>query len=311
MRTTLKIYRDLRALEVLEDFPPTAVALGLFDGVHLGHRAVIKAAVEQKKNGLTPAVFTFSTHEAIPSSKGNLAYICTDTDRLALLASLGVEIVFMPEFEDIRTQSPHAFIQTMLHKQFRAKYVSCGFNFHFGARGAGDTALLTEQCPHYGITTEVLPEMLLNGKTVSSTEIRSLLQNGAVEQANLLLGEPYFITGEVVHGKTLGRTIGFPTANQLIAPGRTVPRHGVYVSTTEIDGKIYRSVTNIGVKPTVLGQRAPLCETYVIGYEGDLYGKNVKVSFYFFLRPEQKFADLKTLQAQIQLDKQAAQSYLL
>ncbi len=189
----MRIYRDLKALEQTV-LPPTAVALGLFDGVHLGHRAVIEAAVNQKKNGLTPAVFTFSTHEATPSSKGKLEYICTDNDRLAMLEALGVEIVFMPEFEDIRTQSPLAFIHTMLNKQFDASYVSCGFNFRFGANGAGNIPLLRRECKACDIRVEVLPAMELNGIPVSSTEIRALLGEGKVEQANALLGFPYFIT---------------------------------------------------------------------------------------------------------------------
>ena len=304
----MKIYRDLASLIQCADLPKTAVALGLFDGVHLGHRAVIKAAVDQKKNGLTPAVFTFSTNYDTPASKGNLEFICTDSDRLAILESLGVEIVFMPEFEEIKGQTPIEFISDTLCDKFRAGFVSCGFNFHFGAKGAGTTELLAKECSVLGIALSVIEQKKSDGDTVSSSRIRKLLGEGRVEEANTLLGRRYFISGEVVHGFSIGNTIGFPTANQEIAVNRLVPKHGVYATLTEIDGRTYRSVTNIGIKPTIAGKRWPLSETHIIGYDGDIYGKSIKVSFLSFLRPEQKFSGLEQLKAQIVKDTDHALS---
>lgn len=297
----MKIYRNLASIPVLS---PTAVALGLFDGVHLGHRAVIQAAVRQKENGLTPAVFTFSTHQSAPSSKGALRYICTDSERLSLFESLGVEVVFMPEFGEFQSMSAPEFIRDLLGKRFCASFVSCGFNFHFGAYGAGDTALLRDVCDESGIRAQVIEPFTYDGAPVSSTRIRALLEQGELATANILLGAPYFVCGEVVHGFAIGHTIGFPTANQLIDKNRVVPKHGVYATLTEVDGKVYRSVSNIGIKPTISGSREPLCETHIIGLSEDLYGKNIRVSFLEFLRPEVKFSGLDELKKQIALDRQ-------
>lgn len=302
------VYRDPEVLRQQCDLPKTAVALGLFDSVHLGHRAVIRAAVEQKKNGLTPAVFTFSTLTETPASKGNLEYICTDSDRLALLESLGVEIVFMPDFEEIKHQTPKEFIQETLYGTFHAAFVSCGFNFHFGAKGAGTTELLAAECAALGMDLTVIEPKTFGGETVSSTRIRKLLHEGDLQTANRLLGRRYFISGEVMHGFSIGNTLGFPTANQEIAVNRLVPKHGVYATLTEIDGTVYRSVTNIGIKPTIAGKRWPLSETHIIGYHGDIYGRNIKVSFLEFLRPEQKFSGLEQLKEQILQDTLRASS---
>lgn len=299
----MKIYRDL---DSIVEVSQTAIALGLFDGVHLGHRSVIKAALLQKENGLTPAVFTFCTHYASPSSKGKLEYICTDEDRLSLFESLGVEIVFMPEFSDIQGVTPEKFVSEILVKKFGAKFVSCGFNFHFGAKGAGNIDILKTECAACGITAEILAPLNRDDVPVSSTIIRGYLREGKIEKANELLGSPYFISGEVVRGNAIGHTIGFPTANQIIKPYRIVPKHGVYATTTTVDGVCYRSVTNIGIKPTISGQREPLSETHIIGFDGELYGKNIRVSFHSFLRPEVKFSGLEALKAQIALDKQNA-----
>ncbi len=300
----LKIYRDIPSLS--NQIPKTAVALGLFDGVHLGHRAVIGAVVQQKKHGLTPAVFTFSTHQSTPSSKGSLSYICTDTDRLSILESLGVEIVFMPDFEDIKDQSAYDFVHDILKCRFNAGFVSCGFNFHFGAKGVGNIDILQNECLSSGIALHITDPMTYGGDPISSSRIRNLLLEGKIEQANILLGAPYFISGEVIHGFSVGHEIGFPTANQAIQPNRIVPRHGVYATLTEIDGKTYHSVTNIGLKPTIAKIDSPLSETHIIGYDGDLYGKNIKVIFRSFLRPEQKFSGLDALKDQIARDKQCS-----
>ncbi len=301
----MKIYRSIAEIPK-ETLPKTAVALGLFDGVHLGHRAVIGAAVAQKKNGLVPAVFTFSTHNSAPCSKGKLLYICTDSDRLSLFEALGVEIVFMPEFEEIKAQTASEFVEDTLAGRFKAGFVSCGFNFHFGAYGVGNTEMLLRQCAARKIGVNVSDPLCADGGTISSTRIRKLILSGDMETASDLLSENYFISGIVVRGEMLGRKLGFPTANQEIAPDRVVPKHGVYLTVTEIDGISYPSITNVGVKPTIAGVRRPLAETHILDFNSDLYGRKIKVLFLRFMREEKKFADLSALKAQIDSDKESA-----
>ncbi len=300
----MKIYRSIA--EIPEDtLPRTAVALGLFDGVHLGHRAVISAVTAQKKNGLVPAVFTFSTHNSAPYSKGKLLYICTDSDRLSLFESLGVEIVFMPEFEEIKAQTASEFVEDTLAGRFKAGFVSCGFNFHFGAYGVGNTDILLQQCAARGIGVNVSDPLCADGGTISSTRIRKLILSGDMETAKDLLGAAYFISATVVRGQMLGRKLGFPTANQEIASNRVIPKYGVYLTAAEINGKCYPSITNVGVKPTIAGDRRPLAETHILDFNDILYGKTIKVSFIRFMREEKKFADLAALKMQIESDKAA------
>ncbi len=281
----------------------TAVALGLFDGVHLGHRAVIDAALAQRENGLTATVFTFEPECVLRKSGGSSGYIYTRTEKEILLREqIGVDDIVSPPFEQLCSLSGEKFTREVLSGQLNAAYVCCGDDFRFGRNAACGARELTDYGRRYGFEVEVVSPVEYGGSAVSSSRIRELLQSGDITAANELLGSAYFINATVTDGNHIGRTIDFPTINQEFAEGQLVPRYGVYSTHANVGGRVLPSVTNVGVKPTVGGVDRPLAETHIIGYSGDLYGKNVDVCFSGFIRPERKFGSLDELKAQIAAD---------
>lgn len=281
----------------------TAVALGLFDGVHLGHRAVIDAALAQRENGLTATVFTFEPECVLRKSGGSSGYIYTRTEKEILLREqIGVGDIVSPPFEQLCSLSGEKFTRGVLSGQLNAAYVCCGDDFRFGRNAACGARELTDYGRRYGFAVEVVSPVEYGGSAVSSSRIRELLQSGDITAANELLGSAYFINATVTDGNHIGRTIDFPTINQEFAEGQLVPRYGVYSTHANVGGRVLPSVTNVGVKPTVGGVDRPLAETHIIGYSGDLYGKNVDVCFSGFIRPERKFGSLDELKAQIAAD---------
>ncbi len=286
---------------------PTAAALGLFDGVHLGHRRVLALARAQAANGLKPCAFTFEA-ESIATKRGTtLQYLYPTAHKCSLLKECGMERVYHPPFAQIREMDGEEFVQKILLHRFSAQYVCCGEDFRFGRNAAWNVQDLQNFGAQYGFAVEIAEDVCADGQRVSSTRIRQLLQNGEIGQANALLGAPYTIVQTVTHGAQLGRTIGFPTINQVFAEGQLVPKFGVYASETNVDGVIYPSLTNVGRKPTVQYDGMPLAETYIIGYAGDLYGTQLPVSLRRFLRPEMKFDSVEALTAQMQRDLQECQ----
>jgi riboflavin kinase/FMN adenylyltransferase len=284
----------------------TAVALGLFDGVHLGHRAVIAAAMAQRENGLSASVFTFEPECALKKTGGSSGYIYTRTEKEILLYDqIGVDDIISPRFESLCGLSGEEFAEEILCRQLRAAHVCCGDDFKFGKSAACGAQELIRFGKRFGFEVEVVGAVEYNGSIVSSSRIRELLLGGDIAAANELLGSAYFISATVTDGNHIGRTIDFPTINQDFAEGQLVPGYGVYSTFTNVGGRVLPSVTNVGVKPTIEGVRRPLAETHIIGYNGDLYGKNVDVSFKSFIRPEMKFSSLDELKAQINADIQA------
>ena len=286
---------------------PMAVALGSFDGVHMGHMDVLRQAAARKQEGLRTAVFTLS---GLIGNAKPVKRLISDARQEELFQGLGFDFLYRVDFASVRHMSPEAFVRDILHEKLQAKVVCCGFNYHFGCKGAGDSALLTRLCAEYGIHTVVVPPRTCEGAPVSSTRIRALLEDGDVAAVRRLLGRPYAIAFPVVHGRKLGRTIGLPTINQPIPADYVLPRFGVYASSTVIDGRRYHAVTNVGVKPTV-GSDGPLAETWIIGFSGDLYGRTVPVELLAFLRPEQKFASVEALRQQIVRDGAEAEKMLI
>lgn len=280
----------------------TAVALGLFDGVHLGHRAVLKLACGQRKNGLIPAVFTFEPQSVSYKTGGAQGFIYGRQYKHRLLDKCGIERILSPEFEKLRTLSGEEFAETVLKQQFNAAFVCCGRDFRFGKNASCGTEELAEICGRLGIEIQTAEDVVCDGENISSRRIRTLINEGNIRRANELLGEPYTLSGEVVDGNRIGRTIDFPTANQNFLSGQLVLRYGVYKTVTCIDGTRFPSVTNVGVKPTISGTRAPLAETHIIGFSGSLYGRTIDVSFIDFIRPERRFDSLDALKKQIHAD---------
>lgn len=286
---------------------PRAVALGIFDGVHIGHRAVIlrAAGVEIPNAGhVTSAVFTFTQPPwALP--KDSAWELVSREQKETVLEGLGVEEWIQIDFNAIRNFTPEEFVRDFLHEKLDARRVCCGFNYHFGKNGAGNAETLTKLCDPLGIEVEVVPAVMVDGQPVSASRIRRLIESGEVEEAAKLLGRPFTIDFEVVGGRKLGRLLGTPTINQPLPAHFVRPRYGVYATSVEVDGRVTHGVTNVGIRPTV-GSDGPLAETWIAGFDGDLYGRRVPVSLIKFLRPEQKFASVEDLQKQILKDAKEA-----
>ncbi len=280
-----------------------AVALGLFDGVHLGHRRVLMNTLGAE--GLVSAVLSFGDGAA--ALKTDAVKLCSPTYTASLFESIGIEDWFQADFEAYRELSPEAFVEQVLVSQLGAKRVCCGFNFRFGKGGKGDVACLMALCEAHGIELVVASELCDEGGTISSDRIRRLIEAGEVQIASRLLGHPFVIDTPVSHGQALGRTLGSPTANQVLPAGFVMPRFGVYMSTAVIDGRTYYGVTNIGVRPTV-GAPSPLAETWFDGFEGDLYDRPLEVVLTRFLREEMRFASVEELKTQILADRDHARA---
>ncbi|MDE5835099.1 MAG: bifunctional riboflavin kinase/FAD synthetase [Ruminococcus sp.] len=295
-----------------------AVALGLFDGVHLGHRAVLDIALKQEKNGLQPAVFTFNPTAVLRKTSGKDGYIYTHIHKYETLwkygrykeYGFGFYAINSVQFEELCGISGKEFAENILVKKLNAEIVCCGNDFRFGKNASCGVEDLRAFGKKYGFEVQTAEAVKINNIIVSSGEIRRCLVNGEIEKANTLLGEPYNIYTTVVHGNKIGRTINFPTINQNYSKGQLVLKYGVYFTTTYINNKKYKSITNIGVKPTIAGKRTPLAETHILDFSGNLYGKNIKVEFNKFIRPEMKFSSVEELREQISRDIAEVRSFM-
>lgn len=282
------------------------IALGFFDGVHLGHAALLKKArQEADKLGCKAAALTFENHpdEVIFGRKTPLINTLPQREQL-MRKEFGMDEVLTLPFDTAMMRMPwQQFAKEILLERFDAAAVVCGHDFTFGHRGEGNAAglqeLLKERC-------HVVEAVQLDGEVVSSTAIRAYLQEGKVERANQMLGRSHFLTGCVIHGKHLGRKIGIPTANLLLPEGVVVPRYGVYAS--YVNGIM--AVTNIGVRPTLDDGEAPTIESRLLGFDGDLYGRSIKVEILHYLRPERKFSCVEDLKNQILLDTEKTENLL-
>ena len=283
-------------------------ALGFFDGVHLGHQALLKACRDLAEDmGCETAAITFENH---PKSlfSGPIPLISTVSDRCQLLHLYGIYFVYVyPVRQDVMGKSWEAFLEELL-EEGAAGFV-CGHDFRFGAGGRGDAALLCGFCKERDLPCVVLPEQTLDGVRISSTYIRRQIESGDMATAVRFLGHPHLLTGTVVPGKQLGRRLGFPTANLHLPEGLTIPRFGVYACRCRVDGRLYAAVTNVGTRPTVSGSGITV-EPWILDYEGDLYGREITLEFHRFLRGEEKFPSLEALREQILRDAEATRAEL-
>ncbi len=279
---------------------PCALALGMFDGVHLGHRRVISETLSQK--GLLSAALTFKTNEQKPLKKQNQPYIMTFENRVNMLCSMGLDMLFALNFDEIKQLSAEEFVKDILSLTLNAKIVCCGEDFRFGKNASGDINTLKELCKPLGIEVRVVPKLMDSNLPISSTRIRKYLKDGDIKAANRLLGYCYYIKGEVIYGNRLGRTINCPTVNQKISPNICQLKFGVYASYAIINGKKYPAITNIGVKPTVNEGNKPLAETHIIGIDKDLYGDIIRIELFDFIREEKRFGSFEELAGQILSD---------
>lgn len=282
----------------LESPLPSAVAVGFFDGVHIGHQAVIKRASEFKSDGLATCVFSFSTSLAAPAAKRGALLLQTPSLKQKTLKAIGADILLTPDFKNFMGLSPKQFAEDILVKGLGARVVCCGYDYHFGKGASAGADELAALLKPFGADLIKVGAVLQGGSPISSTRIRAALNAGDIGEANAMLGRPFAIDFVVEHGKTLGRKLGFPTANQHIPAGFATPRFGVYATGVTINGKKYAAVTNVGVKPTV-GSDCVSAESYILDWDGDIYGQNIETEFYTFLRPEQKFESLEALKTAI------------
>lgn len=273
----------------------TVYALGFFDGVHLGHQALLRACRQLAGElGAEAGVLTFSGHPQSLVSGRAPALINTLDDRERLLRQYGMTRVLTLPFDEELMHTPWQDFLARLMTQYGAAGLVCGVDFRFGARGAGTAALLEKACVQTGIPCRIVPEQRMDGIRVSSTHIRSLIEAGQMEEAVRFLGHPHILTSTVVAGKQLGRTMGIPTANLTLPEGVLCPKFGVYACKV---GE-HLAVTNVGSRPTVGGGDVTV-EPWILDFQGDLYGKTITLAFYAFLRPEQKFGDLGRLREEI------------
>ncbi len=285
----------------------TVICLGNFDGVHRGHRELIRKAREWRDRdfpGAACGVFCFRELSSDFLASNPPAHLTTPEERMRQFSEAGAEFVLLADFSAIRDLSPSDFAVDCLRKTCRCVAAVCGFNYRFGKNAVGNADLLKKLL---GAPLFVCEAVIDGGEPISSTRIRSALKEGRAEDAARMLGRPYAIEGAVCHGKELGRQLGFPTANQNFPVNAVIPRFGVYVSSCTVNGKTYRGVSNVGVHPTVDDPNtAANCETYILGYRGDLYGKVLRVAFLRFLRPEKPFSSVEALREQIAADASAA-----
>lgn len=286
----------------------TAVALGLFDGVHLGHRAVLDAVCAQRANGLTPSVFTFEPESVLRKSSGSAGFIYGMAEKSEILRGCGIENICVPHFDDVCGLSGEEFVKNILRSEMNAAFVSCGRDFRFGFKASCGVDELRKFGKIYGFEVDTVDDVMRGGEKVSSSIIRRLISEGDIKKADRFLAQPYMILREVVHGAALGHTIGFPTINQLFSKGQLVPKFGVYASMTKTDGGWKRSMTNIGIKPTVNYSGTPLAETFITDFSGDVYGRALQVVLTDFIRPEMKFPSVDALKKQISADITAIKS---
>lgn len=304
----MEIFENLQDIGGIE---PTAIALGNFDGIHLGHQRLIGDTVEKaREKGLKSAVFTFSNHpkDLLPREK-KVKNILIKEDKEALIASLGVDYLFnIPFTKAIMTMSPETFIEELLLEKFQMKAAFCGFNYHFGYKAAGNPDVLRRLGAEKGYDVTEIPPFKIKGEIVSSSLIRTLIASGQVEKCETYLGRHYTIGGEVVVGNRLGKKLGFPTSNLVINPAMVTPPNGVYVTYCTYNGVRYPSVTNVGHKPTI-GHYSKNVETHIFNFDRELYGKQITVEFLKKTRDEVKFDNVRELSEQIVRDCKEARLF--
>lgn len=287
----------------------SAVAIGKFDGVHLGHQALIHKITEQKNNGLLSTVFTFDM-SASAFFGGEAKELTTRNEKRMIFERLGVDILIeFPLNEVTAATEPEAFVHGFLAEQMRASYICAGPDLSFGKKGAGNYETLVRFAGEHGYQVELIDKVMVEGEEVSSTRVREAVRQGHMKEAAQMLGAPYSVSGHVEHGKKLGRTIGMPTANLIPAKDKLLPPNGVYYSEVVVDGMEYKGISNVGCKPTVSDSMLMGVETYLYDFSGDIYGREICVRFLAFRRPEMRFDSVESLKLQMMRDIAAGERY--
>lgn len=292
---------------------PSVIALGFFDGVHRGHGALLqKAAQRAAELGVESAVFTFDRPPKEVVTGKTVHLINSAEDRRALMEQIyGIDrVIFAPFDQNMMHCSWQDFLTELLIRENGAVHLVAGHDYRFGYKNEGNPQLLQEACAKRGIGCDIIPKVELDGITVSSTYIRTLVADGEMERAARFLGHPHCLSQMVRHGQHFGRTIGIPTINLSIPEGVIVPRHGVYITRVCLpDGRSFPGVTNVGVRPTVSHNGIITVETFLLDFEGDLYDQHIRLEFFRHLRDEQRFDNAEALKAQIHRDIALTRDY--
>lgn len=285
-------------------FHNTVIALGKFDGLHLGHQTLLAKLEEYKREGYNSCVFTFDMGIAkVSRNAKEKHFLLSSKERQYLLAKWGVDILCeIPFTQEFRCMHAKAFIEEYLIKKMGAKVIVVGEDYHFGKNREGDVSLL-EKLSHRQYQLEIVPKLSVDQEVVSATKIRKLVALGKMEDANELLGYPYFIKGEVIHGRQMGRKmLELPTANLAVEDSKLVPPNGVYVARVHLKDSVYYGITNIGVKPTIEGENAMGVETNIFDFDEDIYGEEMIVELLNYERPEMQFDSLEQLKSRMHKD---------
>lgn len=303
----MKIITQIEQLYIEEG---TAVAIGKFDGIHKGHRELLQKVLSHQKDGLKAAVFTFEPSPFYFLGKKEEKELTTCEEKREMFAQMGIDIlVEFPMNEENAKISPDEFITDILKKRMNAKIIVAGTDLSYGYKGMGDDALLKSREKVLKYQVEIIDKVLYEGQEISSTFLREEVEKGNMELVAKLLTEPYMVSGQVVHGKKLGRTLGIPTVNLIPDKKKLLPPRGVYYSMMLWEGNQYPAITNIGYKPTVDDKQVLSVETYIFNFNENMYDKMIKVQMLAFKRGEMKFNSLNELKAQMQKDIQEGVEY--
>lgn len=277
-----------------------AIALGNFDGIHIGHREIIKNTAGFADCGFEPCVLLFFEHSIKTLSGSIPPMLMSENERKSFFVNSGFSVEYI-NFNEIKDMTPSQFVGEILVGKFNAGAVICGYNYRFGKNAQGNADTMSRLCENFGIKCVVVGEVDYENEPVSSTLIRRLIENGSIEKANVLLGRNFGFCSEIIDGDKRGRKLGIPTANQKLPENFVVPKFGVYKSLVTVDGEAFNAVTNIGIRPTV-GTDVILSETHILNFSGDIYGKTVDVRLIGYIRDEKKFESFDELKSQINED---------
>lgn len=287
----------------------SAVALGKFDGIHLGHRRLLERVLEQKSRGLWTVVFTFDT-SAASFFGGETKELSTREEKRAVFSRLGIDVLIeFPLNRETAATEPAEFVARYLAEQMQTAYLCAGPDISFGKGGAGDYKLLSEYAGTCGYQVELIDKVRVDGEEVSSTRVRQAVRAGEMEKVSAMLGAPYCVSGKVVHGRQLGRKLGMPTANILPDARKLLPPNGVYYSRAGLGDRIYRGISNVGCKPTVSEEKIMGVETYLYDFSGEVYDRDMTVELMAFRRAERAFESVEALRWQIEADVEAGRSF--
>lgn len=283
---------------------PSCVAIGKFDGVHVGHQKLLEQVLAAKEDGLAAVVFTFYPSPSALFTGERQEELTTPAEKRALFAQMGVDVLWeFPMNRRTAAMAPVMFIEQVLVKQLKAKVIAAGADVSFGHKGAGDMELLKRYARICGFEVAQIEKVCVGGAPVGSTQVRNEVRAGHMEQARKLLGRPYTFRGTVCHGRSLGKTFDMPTVNLIPEEGKLFPPFGVYFSYVRIGGRNYRGITNIGRKPTVDEEGDVGVETFIYDFSEEIYGSAIEVQLLSYKRPEQRFESMEALKEQLAKDR--------